>query len=777
MHQIGTGVLGPVFRAYNPPHDRPFAVKAFHIDITPEQAETLTERFGELVAAGSFHPGVVPTTAVGIDDGVLYLAQEYVAGESLDAVMRDYAPSALEKALPLIDRLAGAVDAAHAHGVRHGGLHLRDIVVTPSGGRVTGFGVVEALEGVGVSGPIRRPYAAPEAVARRPWGPAADRFALAAVAYELLTGKRAAGTGAQVAARLAELDEVDDVESLQAVFETALADGPEGRYASAARFAADLHAAVGVPFDEEALELAPPPPSGREAAPGPAVPGDPPGGEEAGGEAAAPAAEIRVDPLPDPPQPGAGADERGLGPADRMLGDEPVEDLAGAEREAAAWAPAPDVEPDPQPEPELEFEPEPRPEPELAFESEPRPEPALEFEPEPEPGLALESDPQPGPELELEPAPLPEPAPAARVPPPALPAEPALDREMAFEPDAAEPPEEVAVPDLLDRVDEPQAFDEREWAAAEPEPAAAEDVPYRPWSSGSVLAIAVALSVGAVAAYLVGLQLAGDQGLERGGGAGREPAASGLPAGPAPEPPPVAASSPARATGTTAAPPVAPPPAPEPVSAPPPPVPPRAALSADPPPPAEAVLEPPPEAVEPPPAARVDAAPVAPPPTASAGWLLVRSEPPGASVTVNGVDRGRTPLALRDMPFDTYRVEVSREGFRSEAAQLALTPAATVASLQIELQRGGAPSPAPPPAPPPATVVGALLVESRPAGARVVVDGREVGTTPTVVSDVAAGIRSVRIELDGYQPWETSVDVPASDQVRVGASLDHLPER
>ena len=74
-------------------------------------------------------------------------------------------------------------------------------------------------------------------------------------------------------------------------------------------------------------------------------------------------------------------------------------------------------------------------------------------------------------------------------------------------------------------------------------------------------------------------------------------------------------------------------------------------------------------------------------------------------------------------------------------------------------------------------MVGALLVESRPAGARVVVDGREVGTTPTVVSDVAAGIRSVRIELDGYQPWETSVDVPASDQVRVGASLDHLPER
>ena len=165
----------------------------------------------------------------------------------------------------------------------------------------------------------------------------------------------------------------------------------------------------------------------------------------------------------------------------------------------------------------------------------------------------------------------------------------------------------------------------------------------------------------------------------------------------------------------------------------------------------------------------VPPAALAPPAAPAAGWLLVRSEPPGATVTVDGVDRGRTPLALSDMRFDTYRVEVSREGFRSEATQLALTPAATVASIQIELQQGADPPPAP--------VVGALRVESRPPGATVVIDGREAGTTPTVVSDVAAGARSVRLELAGYQPWETTVDVPASDQVRVGASLDLLSRR
>ncbi len=735
MHQIGAGVLGPVFRAYNPPHDRPFAVKAFHIDITPEQAETLTERFGALVAAGSFHPAAVPATAVGVDDGVLYLAQEYVAGESLDAVMRDYAAAAVERALLLIDRLAGAIDAAHARGVRHGGLHLRDIFVTPSGARVTGFGVLAALEEVGVSGPVRRPYAAPEVIARGPWGPAADRFALAAVAYELLTGKRAAGTGARLAARLAALDEIEDVESLQAVFETALADGPDSRYASAARFAGDLHAAVGVPFDEEALEL---PPPGTEAAAEPAVAVERTEDEEAAEEVAAPAAAIRVDPLPGPPEPPAGDDERALEPGARTLGDEPATDFPGGERDAAEWVPAPDAEPEPEPDAALEFE------------------PAPEFDPAPEPESALEFDP----------APSPEPVAETPTPAPSLLAEPALDREIAFEPDGVEAREEVALPDLLDRAGDPEAADDGAWAAGEVEPAAGDDVPYRPWASSSVLAIAAVLTVGAIAAYLVGLQLAGDQGLddrraarlapatpEAGGAAGAERAAASV-------------APPRRAVGATGAVPVEPAPAPEPVRIPSPPAAP--APLAEMPAPSLAATSAFPSLAEAPDPPPLEAS--GPPPAAPAtGWLLVRSEPPGATVTVDGVDRGRTPLALSDVSFDTYRVEVSREGFRSEATQVALTPAAAVASIQIELQRGVDPPPAP--------VLGALLVESRPPGARVVIDGREVGTTPTVVADVVAGTRSVRIELNGYQPWEASVDVPASDQVRVGASLDLLSRR
>lgn len=800
MHQIGAGVLGPVFRAYRPPHDRPFAVKAFHIDITPEQAETLTELFGRLVSAGAFHRGAVPATAVGIDDGVLYLAQEYVAAESLDVAMRRYAPTPLERALPLIDRLAGAIDAAHARGLAHGGLHLRDIFATPSGGRVTGFGVVPALEEMGVMGPIRRPYTAPEMIARRPWGGAADRFALAAVAYELLTGKRATGTGTQFAARLDEVENVADVEALQAVFETALADKPDDRYPSALRFATDVRAAVGMPREDEPEEEEP------EEVPAPPPAGQPAAAVDVAGDGVVPDVIIRDEEAVAASEPAAETGAEGAreeSPA--VAGNEDLRDAAEAPEDPPAHAGSTSAGR------------------EAAEASDAAPRRAGRY------GLADE------------------------------------DRDfgdtdhVAFEVEEArgdEADDDEAAPEWSDAGLGAGLAGARDFAgrADDPDaPGAGEDVPYRRGASGSVLAIAVVLSVGAGAAYVVGLRLAGEPGRAGAPVAAGEIALSAAPAGtppsaearrpeadagapaldptPAPAPavsppaaPPAAAPStapPAVASSPTPA--AASPPPPAAVSPPPPPVaaspspvppaasPPPAAVSPPPPaaapspaspapspPPPPAAASPPPAPVPAPPPPPVAVPPLSPPPVTASppspaaapppaadapepapaaadaaapagGWLLIRTTPPGAAVTINGQDHGRTPLALGDMPFGTYRVEVGIEGFQSVTRELELAPDATVASAAIELPRAAAPPPEP--------VVGGIAVTSRPSGARVLLDGQDVGVTPTVISDVAAGAHDLRIELDGYRPWLASVDVPAADQVRVGASLDHLPER
>ena len=245
MHQIGVGVLGPVFRTYHPDDDRLVALKAFQLDITPEQAGTLAAALNGIVQAGVVHPCLVTPVGAGLSDGVAYLAMEYVVAESLDVATRQYTPEAVGTALPFVVQLAEALDTAHAGGLSHGALHLRDVFVTPELARVTGFGVVSALDRVRVRGPLRRPYTAPEQIAGAEWGPAADRFALAAIAYELLAGKRLAGAGAQITDRLAEMAGVRDVTSLTRLFAVALADTPGTRPASARQFADELADAVG----------------------------------------------------------------------------------------------------------------------------------------------------------------------------------------------------------------------------------------------------------------------------------------------------------------------------------------------------------------------------------------------------------------------------------------------------------------------------------------------------------------------------------------------------
>jgi len=239
LHQIGIGTLGPVFRTYEPTRDRLVSVKAFRLDIVPEQAQALAAALSRATKASLFHPSIVEPIEAGVEGTVAYRAEEYVAAESLDVAMRHYAPAPIDKVLPFITQLAGAIDFARAADIGHGGLHPRDIFVTPDEARATGFGVVEALEQVGIRAPIRRPYSAPERIDGRAWGTAADVFSLAAITFELLTGKRPSGTGAQIGA----LPDGEHAAALQTVLARAMDDEPSRRYASALAFAGALEAA------------------------------------------------------------------------------------------------------------------------------------------------------------------------------------------------------------------------------------------------------------------------------------------------------------------------------------------------------------------------------------------------------------------------------------------------------------------------------------------------------------------------------------------------------
>ncbi|MBA3949359.1 MAG: protein kinase, partial [Acidobacteria bacterium] len=186
-----------MFRTYEPERDRLIAVKAFRIDLLPEQTALLATELQRIVDAGLAHPAIVLPLAAGMEGHLPFLAQEYVAAESLDIAMKHYAPAVPARIMPFLRGIAGALDAAAASGILHGALHPRDVFVTTDDARATGFGIVQAIENIGFRAPTRRPYTAPERVSGDEWGPEADVFSLAAIAHELLTGRRPAGPGDQ----------------------------------------------------------------------------------------------------------------------------------------------------------------------------------------------------------------------------------------------------------------------------------------------------------------------------------------------------------------------------------------------------------------------------------------------------------------------------------------------------------------------------------------------------------------------------------------------------
>jgi hypothetical protein len=135
---------------------------------------------------------------------------------------------------------------------------------------------------------------------------------------------------------------------------------------------------------------------------------------------------------------------------------------------------------------------------------------------------------------------------------------------------------------------------------------------------------------------------------------------------------------------------------------------------------------------------------------------------------VDGQSRGVTPLDLRELAFGSHTITISHPGHDSRQRRVTLSERRPVRSVDFELRPTGVPSHATPAA----TSPGSLLVTSHPSGAQVFVDGNLVATTPFLLSNVAVGVRHLRIELSGYKIWTTSVQIEPSARFRVSATLD-----
>jgi hypothetical protein len=158
---------------------------------------------------------------------------------------------------------------------------------------------------------------------------------------------------------------------------------------------------------------------------------------------------------------------------------------------------------------------------------------------------------------------------------------------------------------------------------------------------------------------------------------------------------------------------------------------------------------------------------------------LVRSNPSGASVVVDGATRGTTPLALRDLPFGTRDVTITRRGYLPETRKITISKERPARTVDVRLSAAAAPAPRPST---PATfgrsaaTTGSLAIDSRPSGAAVAINGKPSGTTPMTINDLAPGEYRIVMSMKGYRSLATTVRVVAGERARAAASLTALEQ-
>jgi serine/threonine protein kinase len=739
LHQVGAGTTGVVFRAHDPAEGRLVAIKAFRLDLTPEQVAELARALDALAERGLSHPSIAAPIGAGVEDGIAWFAQAYAPAESLDSALRQYGPPPVSDALTIVTQLAGALDFAAAAGVVHGSLHPRDVLVAPGETHLVDLGVAAALESCGARAPVRRPYSAPERGAGRPISRAGDIFALGAIAFELLSGQPVTGAGDDGLVTLPDVPGADR-EALLETFSFALALAPDERYATALAFAAPLKHALG-----DALTRPSAPRKRRTPRPtGALLPMDDPEPDTL------PASSPGV-PLADRASPHPRYDLKGefaLGSSD----SDPTHDAApsyfSGPTEPEPSAPA--IEPIAAP---GQADP-------IAAATRDRYASVEDDEDTVSSSDAMQWN------AGVEPV-------ARWDMPPEVPRDGAARVVVRDE----DPPDgrRFGVHDALDYPlgDNPNYAPDRH-APYEPpagdyagsDYAATPDGDTRtsraPW-----LAFAALLLVGIVAGLAGGWFLFSGRGDHPAPSETAASASDSTPSGnrPSGDTPSGSTTSGAavrprewtddavRPTGAAAQPGTPPP---------------SAAASASRPSP------------EPRPSDAASARATAPSvETAPRGRVIVRTRPAGARVEVGGRNRGESPATLTDLPYGRHTVRVSRSGYATEQLRVTLSERRPTATVDVTLRRNAAPAAA-------ASVgaarqaggfVGTLVVESRPAGAKVFLDGRGVGVTPLTLSDVSVGSHVVRLDLAGHQRWSTSIRVVAGERERVAASLEEEAPR
>lgn len=259
LEVIGEGAMGLVFRGWDPRLKRPVALKTLRLDGFLRAGDR-DDKIGRLLEEASTtarinHPNIVSIYDADAGPEIAYMAMEFVDGTTLARYVNRHGRRPAAQAVFLALGIARGLAAAHEHRIVHHDVKPGNVLLGRDGSvKVSDFGVAHLVHSLvrsedKVFGTVG--YLPPETLQGDGYDERGDLFALGAVLYECLTGRRAFG-GPTMPARIYKTvnenvepirEIVPDVPAeLEDFVEELLAKDPDARPSSAAQVVERLDA-------------------------------------------------------------------------------------------------------------------------------------------------------------------------------------------------------------------------------------------------------------------------------------------------------------------------------------------------------------------------------------------------------------------------------------------------------------------------------------------------------------------------------------------------------
>ncbi|HYN16072.1 MAG TPA: serine/threonine-protein kinase [Terriglobales bacterium] len=252
--ELGKGAMGVVYKATDPNIGRTVAIKTTRLDTHGLETADLLRRFrNEARSAGTLnHPNIVTIYDAGEQDGVFYIAMEYIEGETLHALLSQHRSLPVEKVIDIVRQVCAGLDYAHAHGVIHRDIKPANIMLAANGVvKVMDFGIAKAGGTMTATGQVLGTpnYMSPEQVKGKSIDGRSDLFSVGVLLYEMLTGEKPFD-GQNVTTIIYKIVSENPIPpreldvtihpGLSVVVTKALAKAPDERYQTGAALVADL---------------------------------------------------------------------------------------------------------------------------------------------------------------------------------------------------------------------------------------------------------------------------------------------------------------------------------------------------------------------------------------------------------------------------------------------------------------------------------------------------------------------------------------------------------